>query len=63
MDNLEKDAQKHFSKLEKSIEYHEGRLKQSLPDGIKRAIQAEIDMLHFMAEYAKEALAQRGVRV
>lgn len=61
--DLETEAKKHFAKLEKSKDYHQTRLKSNLPDGIKFAIQSEIDMLDFMAEYAKEALAQRGVRV
>lgn len=63
MENLQIETTKHFIKLEKSIEYHEGRLKSDLPEGIKFAIQAEIDMLEFMAQYAKEALAQRDIRV
>lgn len=61
MDDLKKEAQRHFEKLDKSIEYHEKRLNSDLPNGIKRAIQAEVDMLHFVAQYTKEALALHGV--
>jgi len=63
MESLEQTAHKHFEKLNKTIEYHAGRLKGDLPVPIKNVIQSEIDMLEFMAEYAKEALVQRGIRV
>lgn len=63
MDGLEQEAAKHFQKLEKSLEYHEKRLQGDLPKGIKYAIQCEIDMLKFVRELAKEALAARGISV
>lgn len=63
MSDLEAEAKAHFAKLEQSVKYHEGRLEQDLPKGVKFQVEREVNALKFVIEYAKEALSQRGIKV
>lgn len=61
---LEKDAQTHIKKTEKTIEYLETKVNdQSLDQRRRDFIAQDIAAYKFLLEYAKEALAQRGIRV
>ena len=65
MDELEREAHRHISKVEQTCEYLENNKLNDpqLPDRKKQFIQKDVDAMRFLLEYAKEALAQRGVRL
>ena len=65
MDELERDAKRHISKVEQTVEYlRNNKLNDpQLPDRKKDFIQKDVDAMEFLLEYAKEALTARGYKV
>jgi len=64
MDDLELQAGRHIQKAEQTAEYLKSKLSdQQIPDRKKTYIQKDVDALEFLLEYAKEALAARGIKV
>ena len=62
--DLLKEAEAHFNKLEQSLKYHEGRLTSpEVPDKIKNVIKREIAAIQFVMQEAREGLAAKGVNL
>lgn len=65
MDNLEEEASRHIQKVEQTCEYLRTRrlADPHLEEKKKVFIRRDIEAMEFLIEYAKEALAARGIRV
>ena len=64
-DDLQQQASSHIAKIEQTISYlTEKRLGDpNLEERKKDFIRRDIAAMEFVLEYAKEALANRGIRV
>jgi hypothetical protein len=65
MDDLERDARRHITKVEQTCEYlRSNRLSDpALLERKKEFIRRDVEAMEFLLEYAKEALVSRGIRV
>jgi hypothetical protein len=65
MEDLQREASRHISKVEQTCEYLKNNKLNDpqLPDRKKQFIQKDVDAMEFLLEYAKEALVQRGIKV
>lgn len=63
MSDLEAEAKQHIQKLEQSLDYHKNKFKTETREGVKYIIDKEVKALEFVLQYAREALAARGIWV
>ena len=64
MDDLEKKAERHIRKATQTVEYLATKIgDHTIPERKRDFMRQDMEALDFLLEYAKEALAQRGVRV
>lgn len=62
--DLLKEAEQHFQKLDQSLKYHESRLTNpEVPAKIKNVVKREIAAIQFVMQEAKESLAAKGVNL
>lgn len=60
----EQEAQRHIRKVEQTISYLQSKIDDhSIPERKRDFMQQDVDAYAFLLEYAREALANRGIRV
>ena len=63
MDDLSKEAEKHIRKATQTVEYLGNKIiDRTIPERKRDFMRQDMEALEFLLEYAKEALAQRGIR-
>lgn len=64
MDDIERQAERHIRKATQTVEYLETKITdRTIPERKRDFMRQDKEALEFLLEYAKEALAQRGIRV
>lgn len=64
MDDIERQAERHIRKATQTVEYLETKIvDRTIPERKRDFMRQDKEALEFLLEYAKEALAQRGIRV